>query len=74
MVGLSAGRGQRLYDHAVTDCEVAICTAAGEGRVAARVIPAAEVEQVTRGKGSNTRYVRNILPRKPRRRACSSWR
>ncbi len=49
--------------HAVTDCEVAICTAPGKaGARPPRVIPAPEVETLTRGKGSNTRYIRNILP------------
>jgi 5-deoxy-glucuronate isomerase len=46
---------------AVTDCEVAICTAPGTGKLPARVIGPDEVETLTRGKGSNTRHVRNIL-------------
>ena len=46
----------------VTDCEVAICTAPGKPGRPARVIAPAEVETLTRGKGSNTRYIRNILP------------
>jgi 5-deoxy-glucuronate isomerase len=46
----------------VTDCEVAICTAPGKGALPARVIAPAEVETLTRGNGSNTRYIRNILP------------
>ncbi len=47
---------------AVTDCEVAICTAPGKPGRAARVIAPDEVETLTRGKGSNTRYIRNVLP------------
>jgi 5-deoxy-glucuronate isomerase len=43
-------------------CEVAICSAPATGRLPARLIPAHEVGQETRGKGSNTRHVRNILP------------
>jgi 5-deoxy-glucuronate isomerase len=46
---------------AVTDCEVAICTAPGKGRLSPRVIAPSDVETLTRGKGSNTRHVRNIL-------------
>ncbi len=43
-------------------CEVALCTAPGEGRLPARVIGPGEVGQLVRGSGSNTRHVRNILP------------
>jgi 5-deoxy-glucuronate isomerase len=44
------------------DCEVAVCTAPGEGRLPPRLIPPDKVGQETRGKGTNTRHVRNILP------------
>ena len=48
---------------AVTDIELAVCTAPGKaGARPARVIAPADVGQETRGKGTNTRYVRNILP------------
>lgn len=47
---------------ALTDCEVAVCTAPGTGSLAARVIAPAEVGHETRGTGTNTRHVRNILP------------
>jgi 5-deoxy-glucuronate isomerase len=47
---------------AQTDCEIAVCSAPAEGRLPARLIPPAEVGQETRGTGTNTRYVRNILP------------
>jgi len=46
---------------AVTNCEVAICSAPGSGALPARVIAPGDVETLTRGKGSNTRHVRNIL-------------
>ena len=47
---------------AETDCELAIGSAPAEGRLPPRVIPPSKVGQETRGIGSNTRYVRNILP------------
>ena len=47
---------------AETDCELAVCTAPAEGRLPPRVIRPDEVGQEVRGKGTNTRYVRNILP------------
>jgi 5-deoxy-glucuronate isomerase len=43
-------------------CEIAICTAPAEGKLPARLIPPGEVGLETRGQGSNTRHVRNILP------------
>jgi 5-deoxy-glucuronate isomerase len=46
---------------AATDCEIAICAAPGSGKLPARVIAPKDVETMTRGAGSNTRYVRNIL-------------
>ncbi len=42
--------------------EIAVCAAPGKGALPARIIPPDEVGQETRGKGSNTRHVRNILP------------
>jgi 5-deoxy-glucuronate isomerase len=47
---------------ATSDCEIAVCTAPGTGRLPARLIPPDRVGQETRGQGSNTRHVRNILP------------
>ena len=47
---------------AETDVELAVCSAPAEGKLPARVIPPSEVGQETRGKGTNTRHVRNILP------------
>ena len=43
-------------------CELAVCAAPAKGSLPARLIPPDEVGQETRGKGSNTRHVRNILP------------
>jgi len=44
-------------------CELAICSAPGKAGVRpARVIAPADVGALTRGEGSNTRHVRNILP------------
>lgn len=45
--------------NAVSDAEIAICTAPGSGSGKARVIRSTDVE--IRGKGTNTRHVRNIL-------------
>src|SRR6478735_10664276 len=47
---------------AETDCEIAVCTAPAEGKLPARVIGPDQVGQETRGKGTNIRHVRNILP------------
>ncbi len=43
------------------DCELAVCAAPGSGALPARLIPPSAIRQETRGKGSNTRHVRNIL-------------
>lgn len=43
-------------------CEVAVCSAPGTGAKPARVIGPDAVGEEVRGKGSNTRHVRNILP------------
>jgi 5-deoxy-glucuronate isomerase len=52
--------GAQWRVEATTELTLAVCTAPGGGDYPARVldIPA----QITRGKGSNTRYVTNILP------------
>lgn len=47
---------------AETPVELAVCSAPAQGKLPARVIPPSEVGQETRGKGTNTRHVRNILP------------
>lgn len=47
---------------AETPAEVAVCASPAEGKLPPRVIPPSEVGEEVRGKGTNTRYVRNILP------------
>lgn len=48
---------------AETELELAVCTAPGTaGARPARVIRPEDLSQETRGKGTNTRYVTNILP------------
>jgi len=48
---------------ASTDIELAVCSAPGDGSIgSARQIAAKKMSQEVRGKNSNTRYVRNILP------------
>lgn len=48
---------------AESDLEIAVCSAPGlGGKLPARVIGPDAVGQETRGKGTNTRYVTNILP------------
>ena len=46
-----------------TSVELAVCSAPGEGKSgSARLIDGAKMSQEVRGKGTNTRHVRNILP------------
>lgn len=48
---------------ATTELELGVCTAPGKpGSHPARVIGPGDVEKLTRGKGTNTRYPTNILP------------
>ena len=47
---------------AETGCELAVCSAPAEGRLPPRLIPPDEVGEEVRGSGTNTRYVRNVLP------------
>ena len=47
---------------ATTDCVFNVCTAPAKGRHEAFVISPDELTIITRGKGSNTRFVCNILP------------
>ncbi|MCQ8239294.1 5-deoxy-glucuronate isomerase [Rhizosaccharibacter radicis] len=42
--------------------ELAICSSPAEGRFPARLIAPADVRELVRGTGTNTRHVRNILP------------
>jgi 5-deoxy-glucuronate isomerase len=55
--------GSTYVIDAVTSAQVAICTAPGrEGMGQARVIGSDDMPREVRGKATNTRYVRNILP------------
>ncbi len=57
---IPAGSGWSVT--AETDLELAVCSAPGASGYEARAIPAGTHEQLIRGKGSNTRYVTNIMP------------
>ncbi len=52
---------------ATTDCVINVCTAPARGEHEAFVISPDELTVITRGKGSNTRYVCNILPEHDKR-------
>lgn len=45
-----------------TGCELAVCSAPASGTLAARLIRPEEVGEEVRGTGTNTRYIRNVLP------------
>ena len=47
---------------AISECELAICTGPATAKLPARIIRPVEVAIETRGRGTNTRAVRNILP------------
>jgi 5-deoxy-glucuronate isomerase len=47
---------------AETDLELAVCSAPGGGTYEAKAIPPGTHPPVTRGKGTNVRYVNNIMP------------
>ena len=44
------------------EVELAVCTAPGTGTGSPRLIEASDMSREVRGSGTNTRYVRNILP------------
>ena len=55
--------GGAAFDvEAVTDLELAVCSAPGKGGSEARLIRPEQMSRETRGKGTNTRHVCNILP------------
>ena len=54
--------GARLRIVADSACELALGSAPAEGRMPARVIRPEDVGDEVRGIGTNTRYVRNVLP------------
>jgi 5-deoxy-glucuronate isomerase len=53
---------RELSVEALEDCEVALCSAPAEGRLPPRVIAPNEVECFVRGKDTNARHIRNVLP------------
>jgi 5-deoxy-glucuronate isomerase len=53
--------GRMVSIGAETDCEIGLCSAPAEGKLKARIIPPSDVDTMTRGAGSNARFVRNIL-------------
>jgi 5-deoxy-glucuronate isomerase len=54
--------GMRFTATARDAVELAVCSAPGEPGRTPRAIDAGNMPKVVRGKGTNTRYVRNILP------------
>ncbi len=54
--------GSRFEIVAVTACEVALCSAPGTGKLPSRIVDEGAMSRETRGTGTNTRHVRNILP------------
>jgi 5-deoxy-glucuronate isomerase len=59
-VYVPAGHSWRVT--ALTDLELAVCSAPGGGSYEPRLIGPDDVGSETRGKGTNTRHVTNILP------------
>jgi len=59
-VYVPAGSSWRL--DAITHVELAVCSAPGSGLFPAGIISPTKVGHETRGTGTNTRYIRNILP------------
>lgn len=47
---------------ATTDMELAVCSAPGQGNHAPRLIAPDQVKRSTRGSGTNTRHIQDILP------------
>jgi len=54
--------GAAFEVEAVTDLELAVCSAPGRGGSEARLIGPEQMSRETRGAGTNTRHVCNILP------------
>ena len=52
----------RFFIEALTDLELAICSAPGNGTFPARLIKPDDMSFENRGKGTNTRHICNILP------------
>jgi 5-deoxy-glucuronate isomerase len=54
--------GAALAVTPAADCELAVCSAPGKGELPPRLIRPEEIGEEVRGTGTNTRYVRNVLP------------
>ena len=54
--------GMKWQLTADNDCVISVCTAPAKGGKPVRIIAPDELKVITRGQGSNTRYVCNILP------------
>lgn len=54
--------GMNYSVEAKTDMELAVCSAPGQGNHEARLIEPATIKRATRGSGSNTRHIQDILP------------
>jgi len=54
--------GRRLGVQAITDVEIALCSAPAQAAGEPRAIAGARMPQEVRGEGSNRRFVRNVLP------------
>ncbi|GAB3338811.1 5-deoxy-glucuronate isomerase [Chromohalobacter beijerinckii] len=54
--------GVHFSVEAETDIEIAVCSAPGHGNHEARLIGPDKVKRATRGTGSNTRHIQDILP------------
>jgi 5-deoxy-glucuronate isomerase len=57
-----APAGARFQVIARDEVELAVCSAPGEPGRAPRAIDASDMPKVVRGRGTNTRHVRNVLP------------
>jgi 5-deoxy-glucuronate isomerase len=57
-----APAGQTIEITALSDAEIAVCTAPGTGAGAPRLIAPERMGREVRGTGTNQRFVRNILP------------
>ena len=54
---------QSMFDVVAKEmCEIALCVAPSNGGYHPQIISPADIREETRGQGTNTRFVRNILP------------
>lgn len=54
--------GHDIAVQAITDAEIALCSAPAQAAGEPRAIPGARMPQEVRGEGTNRRFVRNVLP------------